>query len=154
MPPKLKTPLYMLKRGLSRLKKHYEAKKKVLTAKWQSLTAEEEHWLDHEGNLVDEQRVLDTLEAASDYECTVSQLDDAGKALVKKLREEAGDVPKVVGAKQKLLEHKPREPQPKKKKEAEPNGPIHKWIAYTVLFIDSFTWKWRLVFKIRKLLIF
>ncbi|KAF8256938.1 hypothetical protein EI94DRAFT_1709902 [Lactarius quietus] len=100
MPPKLKTPLDVLKQGLSQLKKRYEAKKKVLTAKWQSLTAEEEHWLDHEGNLVDEQHVLDTLEAASDYECAVLQLDDAGKALVKKLREEAGDVPKVVGAKQ------------------------------------------------------
>jgi hypothetical protein len=99
MPLKLKTPLEVLKWGLSQLKKHYKAKKMALTAKGKTLTAEEEHWLDHKTNLVDEVCVLDALEAASDYEHGVSQLDAAGKALVKRLREEAGDVPKVVGAK-------------------------------------------------------
>ena len=34
----------------------------------ESISSADERWLDNEGNIVDEQRVLDDLEAASDYE--------------------------------------------------------------------------------------
>ncbi|KAF8268016.1 hypothetical protein EI94DRAFT_1801026 [Lactarius quietus] len=99
MPPKAKNPLDILKRGLFLLKKRYVARKAELQAKWDKLTAEDEHWLDHEANLVDEDLVLEALEPASDYERSVSQLNDNQRALIKWFREEAGDIPKVVGAK-------------------------------------------------------
>jgi len=51
--------------------------------------------------MVDEQRVIDTLEAASDYERGVKRLDGPGKAIVTKLRELAGDLAKVAGKKRK-----------------------------------------------------
>ena len=44
-----------------------------------------------EANAIDEERVLEALEAASDYERGVAKLDDTGKAIVQKLREWAGD---------------------------------------------------------------
>jgi hypothetical protein len=56
-----------------------------------------EYWLDREGNTVDEQRVIEILEAASDYERGVEGLDEPGKAIVKKLREWAGDLAKLQG---------------------------------------------------------
>ncbi|KAF8263690.1 hypothetical protein EI94DRAFT_1703821 [Lactarius quietus] len=129
MPPKVKNPLDVLKRGLFLLKKRYAARKGELQAKWDKLTAEDEHWLDHEANLVDEDCVLKALEATSDYEHGVSQLNDNQKALVKRLREEAGDIPKVVGAKRKLPERVLQELQAKKRKN-KPAGsltPIPKW---------------------------
>jgi hypothetical protein len=52
----------------------------------------DEQWLDNEANTVDEQQVLDTLESASDYEWGLECLDDGRKAIVKKLREWAGDL--------------------------------------------------------------
>ncbi len=57
--------------------------------------------MDHEANTVDEQRILDVLEAAPDYERGLAQLDEAGKGVVKKLREWAGDLAKVAGNKRK-----------------------------------------------------
>ena len=45
------------------------------------------------------------LESASDYERGVGQLDDAGKAIVEKLREWAGDLPaKILGKKWKCMD--------------------------------------------------
>ena len=41
--------------------------------------------------MVDEQRVLDILEAASDYEKDIGRLNENLKGIVKKLREWAGD---------------------------------------------------------------
>ena len=47
----------------------------------------EEQWLDStKANTIDEQQVLDTLESASDYKRGLKQLDDNGKATVRKLR--------------------------------------------------------------------
>jgi len=48
-------------------------------------------WLDHEGNIVDEQLLLDKLDGASDYERAIERLDDTEKVLVRKLRALAGD---------------------------------------------------------------
>ena len=48
-----------------------------------------------------EQRVLDTLERASNYERGLERLDDAEKGIVRKLQEVAGNLSKLVGNKQK-----------------------------------------------------
>ncbi|KAF8261624.1 hypothetical protein EI94DRAFT_1705383 [Lactarius quietus] len=101
MPPKAKNPLDILKRGFFLLKKCYAARKAELQAKWDKLTVEDKHWLDNETNLIDEDLVLEALEAALDYERGISQLNDNQMTLIKRLREEAGDIPKVVGAKRK-----------------------------------------------------
>jgi hypothetical protein len=51
----------------------------------------------HEANTVDEERVLQDLEGASGYERGLGRLDEAGKAIVKKLKEWAGDLVNVTG---------------------------------------------------------
>ena len=61
----------------------------------------DKQWLDHEGNVVEEQVLLDKLEAASDYERAVGKLGDPEKALVQGLRELARDISKVIGKKRK-----------------------------------------------------
>ena len=43
--------------------------------------------MDFEANTVDEERILNDLERASDYERGLERLDADGKAIVKKLRE-------------------------------------------------------------------
>ena len=53
--------------------------------------------MDHEANMVDDQRVLDILEAASDYEKDIGRLNENLKGIVKKLREWAGDTNKAAG---------------------------------------------------------
>ena len=78
--------------------KKIKAHKDKLTdklAKNEKISDDDEHWLDHEANTVDEQRVLDTLEAASDYEKEIGRLDENSKGIVKKLQEWAGDTNKA-----------------------------------------------------------
>ena len=97
-------PLDVLKKGLSKITHGVKVCKDELKAKlaWkESISSADEHWLDHEGNTVDEQQIIETLDAASDYERGVEALDEAGRAIVKKLREWAGDLAKVAGKKQK-----------------------------------------------------
>ena len=55
--------------------------------------------MDNEGNTVSELWVLDILESAPDYEKALEELDGEGKAIVQKLQELAGDLPKVAGNK-------------------------------------------------------
>ena len=57
--------------------------------------------MDHEANTVEEECVLLVLEKASDFERGFERLDKDGKAIVKKLREWAGDLMKVAGKKRK-----------------------------------------------------
>ena len=57
--------------------------------------------MDHEANTVDEQHVIDGLEAASDYERGLTRIDNGGRAIVKKLQEWGGDLAQVVGNKWK-----------------------------------------------------
>jgi hypothetical protein len=95
-------PLDVLKKGLYKFTQSFEVRKNELNAKLarkESISSLDEYWLDHEGNTVDEQRVIEILEAASDYERGVEGLDEPGKAIVKKLREWAGDLAKVAGKK-------------------------------------------------------
>ena len=97
--------LDVLKKGLSRITQSFKICKDELNAKLaqkEGISSSDEYWLDHEGNTVNEQCVIETLEAASDYECAVEGLDKSGKAIVKKLREWAGDLAKVAGKKRKL----------------------------------------------------
>ena len=64
-------PLEILKRGLAKFSKTIKDRKEDLNAKLQrkeSISSADEHWLDHEANTVDEQCVIENLEAASDYE--------------------------------------------------------------------------------------
>ncbi len=94
-------PLDILKKGLAKFSSQIKDRKDDLNAKLsrkETISSADEQWLDHDANTVDEQRVLDTLEEASDYERGVGQLDKDGKKIVKKLREWAGD---LAGNKQK-----------------------------------------------------
>ena len=81
-------PLEVLQKGLITLSDHVKKKKDELQgqlAERKSTSAEDEHWLDHDANLVDEQRVLEALESAPDYEQGFANLDDEQRGLVMKL---------------------------------------------------------------------
>ena len=97
-------PLEILKNGLSKFKKTIQVRKDELNGKLarkETISSSDEHWLDNEANIVDEQRILEALESASDYERGFEKLDDKGKAIVKKLRQWGGDLVKVTGKKRK-----------------------------------------------------
>jgi hypothetical protein len=100
-------PLDILKKGLVKLKNSFKAKKEQLEAKlsWQeSISSLDECWLDNEANTVDEQHVIDTIESSSNYERGLEHLDEAGKVIVKRLREWGGDIAKAVGKKHKCTD--------------------------------------------------
>ena len=61
----------------------------------ETISSSDEHWLDNEANIIDEQWILEALESASDYERGFAKLDDKGKVIVKKLRQWGGDLVKV-----------------------------------------------------------
>ena len=89
-------PISTLKKGLAQFSKKIKARKDKLMdmlAKNEKISDDDEHWLDHEANTVDEQHVLDILEAASDYEKEVGRLDANSKGFVKKLWELSELVP-------------------------------------------------------------
>jgi hypothetical protein len=99
-------PLEVLHKGLKILNNRVKAKKEALQARLaerKSISSQDEHWLDHDANLVDEQQVLDALENTSDYEQGVARLGDEQKGVVRRLREAAGDLSKVVGKKRKCV---------------------------------------------------
>ena len=101
-----KTPLSVLRKGLDMLKQQVQMRKTDPEAKLrqkEKLTEVDEEWLDNDGNVIDEQRVLETLEAASDYERGFEGLDKADKGVVRRLHELAGDLGKVVGNKRKHM---------------------------------------------------
>ena len=97
-------PLDVLKKGLDNFSKKTKTRKEALNLKLsqkESISEADEHWLDYEANTIDEERILHNLETASDYERGFERLDEDGKAIVKKLREWAGDLMKVAGSKRK-----------------------------------------------------
>jgi hypothetical protein len=62
-------PLDILKNALSKLKKSTKKRRKALLdllSKKEKLSDTDEDWLDTGGNLVDEQRVIEELDTASD----------------------------------------------------------------------------------------
>ncbi|KIJ97724.1 hypothetical protein K443DRAFT_9677 [Laccaria amethystina LaAM-08-1] len=87
MPP---NPLDILKKGLAKLTAsvgtRWDALKAKL-AKREPISTSDKLWLDNEANMVDEERVLEALESASDYEQGILKLEDTGKAIMRKLRE-------------------------------------------------------------------
>ena len=65
------SPLNVLKKGLKTLYEQFKAKKGQLQAQLaegKSISSQDERWLDGEANLVDEERVLEVLKRASNYE--------------------------------------------------------------------------------------
>lgn len=79
--------LDVLKKGLARLKNQVNSRKNDLLSRLhrkETISSEDEHWLDHDGNLVDE-ALVDSLENASDYERGLGRLDPKQRPLVKKL---------------------------------------------------------------------
>jgi hypothetical protein len=99
-------PLNSLKKGLAKFSKQIKACKDELQAKLlrrENILPADEEWLDHEANMVDEQCILDELEAASDYERGLEWLGEARKATVTRLRELAGELVKVAGNKWKRM---------------------------------------------------
>ncbi|KAF8225315.1 hypothetical protein L208DRAFT_1228355, partial [Tricholoma matsutake] len=88
-------PLEILKKGLETLQKQVKSKKDQLQAclaKKKSISSQDENWLDHEANLVNEHQIIDALECASDYEKGLGRLNKMDKGVVKKMREVAGDL--------------------------------------------------------------
>jgi hypothetical protein len=97
-------PLEVLQKGLDILKNRVKAKKEALQARLaeaKSISSQDEQWLDHDANLVDEQQVLEVLEDASDYEHGLARLDSKQKVIVERLCEAAGDLRRTVGKKRK-----------------------------------------------------
>ncbi|KAG2354181.1 hypothetical protein BDR07DRAFT_1382449 [Suillus spraguei] len=91
------------------LKNRVKVRKETLQAQLaarKSISLQDENWLDHDANLLDEQQALDVLEDASDYERGFERLDEVQKGAVRNLREAAGDLTKVVGSKQKIFTKK------------------------------------------------
>ena len=83
-----KIPLDVLKSGLDKLKSQFQGRKNDLLARLsrkEKLSAEDEEWLDHDANLVDEEALVDTLDEASDYERKLAMLDTNKRSLVQKL---------------------------------------------------------------------
>jgi hypothetical protein len=68
-------------------------------AEGKSISLQDENWLDHNANFVDEQLVLEALENASDYERGLERLDEEQKSVVRKLWEVAGNLAKMAGKK-------------------------------------------------------
>ncbi|KAG6828173.1 hypothetical protein H0H87_002752, partial [Tephrocybe sp. NHM501043] len=72
----------VLKKGFKTLRDKVKAKKgklKILLAEQKSILSKDEAWMDHKGNLVDLEKVVDKLETASDYERCVERLDEEEK---------------------------------------------------------------------------
>lgn len=88
-------PLDVLRRGLENLRKHIRSRKKTLQSRLsqkQTISAEDSDWLDNHANLIDEERLLEELENASDYERGLSHLSLAKQVAWKKLKEFAEGV--------------------------------------------------------------
>lgn len=96
-------PLEVLRKGLKTLTNHVKIRKEALQAQLaesKSISSEDERWLDHDANLVDEQQVLEVLEDATDYEHAFAMLNNEQKGLVTRLCKAAGEL-RVVGKKRK-----------------------------------------------------
>ena len=99
-----KKTLKLLKAGLVKLKKQVATHKNVLIsrlAKKEDIPDEDEQWLDHEANLVDEEIIVDLLKNASDYERGLERLNSQQKTLVEKIADLAGGIKDLQNKKRK-----------------------------------------------------
>lgn len=86
-------PLSVLMKGLEFFWENTKEKKKSLLDKQlhgQDLMEEEEHWLDHNSNLVDEIQLIECLEQAEDYNKELLTLSKQENTSLQKLQELAG----------------------------------------------------------------
>ena len=89
------TPIDVLKKGLKALRKQIDGRKSKIQADLdaqKSITESDEAWLDEEGNPVDEERVIDLLENASDYDQGFAGLCEMDKNVVQRLKILAGAI--------------------------------------------------------------
>ena len=88
-------PITALKKGLKKLQDQVFIRKASLEAALkanQAISEADEEWLDHDGNLVDEERLVHELDTALDYEAACKNLSPQDKAIVKRLIEITGPV--------------------------------------------------------------
>ena len=81
-------PVEILKKGLSKLQNQTCDRKAHLQAclqAGQSISNSDEEWLDHDGNLVDEEQLVDDLNNASDYDQRLKRLSSCEKSIVDRL---------------------------------------------------------------------
>jgi len=86
-------PIEILKRGLLKLHNQVQQRKSELEAKLkagQPVSDADMDWLDGDGNLIDEEQVVEILDNASDYERGFDRLNPQKKVIVQRLRKLAG----------------------------------------------------------------
>ena len=79
----------LLKKGLHILRNQVQERKSRIKSDQKAGTVfseSDEDWLDGEGNLVNEERVVQDLEEASDYERGLGRLDAEGRGIVQRLQ--------------------------------------------------------------------
>jgi len=100
-----KKPLDVLKTGLYKLQGQIQERKDCLLAclsRKEKISLEDEEWLDHDANLVNEEALIDILDKASDYEHKFATLDTNKQSVVHKLMglgTEKADVNRIAGNK-------------------------------------------------------
>lgn len=75
--PAIMKPVEILKKGLSKLQNQthdWKAHLQACLQAGQSISNSDEKWLDHDGNLVDEEQLVDDLNNASDYNQRLKRL--------------------------------------------------------------------------------
>jgi hypothetical protein len=95
-------PIKVLKKGLVKLQGQIREWKATLEAELkagQLISEADQDWLDGEGNLIDEERVVEILDNASDYNQSLDRLDSQAKKIVEKLQKLAGNDGKDVSSK-------------------------------------------------------
>ena len=83
------------KKGLKKLQDQVFTHKASLEAALkanQAISEADEEWLDHDGNLVDEEQLVHELDTALDYEAACKNLSPQDKAIVKRLIKITGPV--------------------------------------------------------------
>lgn len=98
----------VLKKGLKKLQKQVEGRTKKLRdllKDGKKISDADEHWLDNAANLIDEERLVDRLDQASDYERGLLRLDTKERETVENLHMLGDDAGKknvkVAGLKRK-----------------------------------------------------
>ena len=86
-------PIKILKKGLTKLQNQIEDQKTRLEGKLracQPILDSDQEWLDNDGNLMDEEQVVDALDHASNYKQGLERLNSHDRAVVDKLQSLAG----------------------------------------------------------------
>ena len=98
------SPIDTLKKGLTRLQDQIRDRKGKLEAALkagQPVSETDQAWLDNDANLIDEERVIETLGGAFDYQSAFQKLDFHEKTIVEKLKKLAEGGEKTVAPSKK-----------------------------------------------------